>query len=439
MPTLNDLPAELLLEILSHTGLRTTALWRFLTISKAIYKKIALLAYRKELRLLYSKIDWGKNQPSAIYIRRIRAFLRTIVHRHDLAEMVNHLALASGWRSNREELYERTKTGRYIDDEELFLDAATRIGFAPDSDSGNYQGPTDGRKAANMRAWRALTWAIQSSLMTGELILLLAHLPNLESLWIDAGTGDFRLPWSRLLTSSTNSLSKLKHLKVFGHPGVTIQGSDLSFLLGLPSLRTLEICDATCFDALLPSGPKLLGIKELTMQNSSVGGETLRTWATRFRGLETFTLVVSRYSNFYRDLSTHDIRQFITAQQSTLQSLTIAHPLLLKDPRFHWPLQPLSHLTHLKDLTISLRVLTGTSRRVDQSFDLQDYLPASIQRLHITRPFPSTFESVMKGFAVWLERNRNTFPDFKTVLIDGHRGLPELEKLGIEVVPSESR
>lgn len=443
MPTLNDLPAELLLEILSYLGLRTTAIWRFIGISKVIYEKTALLAYRKELRSLYSEIDWCKNQPPAIYLRTFRTFLRTIIRRHDLAAMVQHLALASGWRADRTVLYERTKTGQYVGDEELFLDAAARIGFAPDSEK--YKGPTDARKAANRRAWRAFSWAIQSSLVPGELILLLSHLPNLESLCIDVRTGDFRLPWGRLLRSSTNSLSKLKHLKLFGHPGGAIHGdSDLSFLFALPELRSLEVCDMSGLDSLIPSSLQELHIKDLTLHNCTVDGKTLRALTTRIRSLECFTFFVSKNAMFYLDVSMSDLREFIAAQQSTLQSLFVSIHSLHRSPRFEAPLGSLGQLTQLKNLTLSLNTLIGTSILINYSdVNLRDYLPRSLQKLHITKPFPTPFERIIMRFAVWLKTRAgiDTFPDLKTIRVDASewRVNQTFHNLGIEVVVSARR
>jgi len=437
MATINDLPPELLLEILAYMDLPATHLWRFLGISKVIYSKIALLAYRKELGDLCRELNFCHlAHPNCL--RKLRSFLRTSSRRDDLAQMVQSVVLASGWKTDTHGLYERTRTGRCNGDEKRFLEAGHRAGLSPDSP--NYRGPVDRHKNGNIRAWRAFSWGIQSNHLGAELILLFAMLPNLESLSIDIQDELSGLPWGRLLTSSTRSLANLKNLSLFGRPqqgGSMPKGvTDLSFLLSLPSLTSLRLCDLNWISDgnLLPS-QQLLNITCLILDNCSMSASTFTTLAGRIRALESFSFIVRNFSFNHKHLTMATLTTFINSHCSSLQYLHVNMASLLSDNTFHRPLGPLSSCIALKSLDISPQTLLGNSRYWDRSQRMEDFVPPSLEVLRIRKPLPGHLHSAIQNFAMSVAVNRDRYRDFKTLIIppDVWWPFPELETVGVTV------
>jgi len=440
MATLNDLPPELLLEILSHTNLPVTRLWVFLGISKVIYSKIALLAYRKELGDLCKELNFC-HLPHSNSLRKFRSFLRTISRREDLAPMVRSVVLASGWRTDTHGLYERTRTGRCNGDEKRLLEAGYRVGFSPESP--NCKDPKNRHKQSNLRAWRAFNWGIQSHHLGAELILLFAMLPNLESLTIDIQEQPSGLPWDRLLTSNTNSLANLKNLTLFGHPqqgGSMPKGiTDLSFLLGLPSLTSLRLCDLnwTSEGHLLPQQP--LNITSLILDNCSMSATTVGILSSRIPALKSFSFIIRNLSCNHRHLSMATLTTFINSHSSTLEYLHVNISSLLGGSAFHRPLGSLASCVALKSLDISPQTLLGSHTAWSRSQRMEDYLPSSLEVLRIRKPIPDHLYRPINGFASSVATNRDRYCNFKTFILptDVYWSFPELEMVGITVARSK--
>lgn len=432
MAKLNDLPPELLLEILSHVCLNTFQLWKFLGISKIIYDKIAFLIYRKELRRLYAEINWPKF-PDAGSLKTFRLLLRTVIRRPDLAEMVKSLVLASGWRHSRG-VYEIPRTGSFSGDEKAFLEAGQRIGFS--QDSVNYRGPA--KSIASSRAWQSFRWGIQSGHIGAELILLLAHLSNLESLHLDIQAQPSILMWGRLLTSNTHSLSNLKSLKLYGHPfeSITLMSGaqDISFLLTLPSLKALHICDWDWSKGtLLPASLESIRIKDLTMENCTVN-DSLFNSLGRTRGLERFTILALNNPMHHLNFPMAAMVHFLHSQQATLQCL---HVDLYSLRHYSQHIRSLKELTHLTELHLNSVTLLGSLMKLGYGQSLEEFLPRSLQEFHIKRPASpgSRMENLLERFAEFLSSNRSQFPDLDMIHIDfaGRWSSYEFGKLGIKV------
>ena len=441
MATFNDLPAELLLEILAHTDLPTTHLWRFLGISKVIYSKIALLAHRKELGDLCRELNFC-HLPHSDCLRKFRSFLRTISRREDLAPMVRSVVLASGWRTDTHGLYERTRTGRCNGDEKRLLEAGYRVGFSPDSP--NCKDPKNRHKQSNLRAWRAFNWGIQSNHLGAELILLFAMLPNLESLTIDIQEQPSGLPWDRLLTSNTCSLANLKNLTLFGHPqqgGSMPKGiTDLSFLLGLPSLTSLRLCDLnwTSEGHLLPSH-RPLNITSLILDNCSMSASTFGILSSRIPALKSFSFIIRNLSSNHKHLSMATLATFINSHSSTLEYLHVNISSLLGDNAFHRALGSLASCVSLKSLDISPQTLLGNHKFWSRGHRMEEYMPPSLEVLRIRKPIPDYLYRAINSFAMSLATHPDRYSNFKTFILphDVYWSFPEMEMVGITVARSK--
>lgn len=446
MTTLNDLPPELLLEILSHTGLKTKELWRFLGISNVVYAKVSRLAYRNELRLMYEQAKFN-SLPSDQTCVRFRSFLRTVVRRPDLAGMVKMVNIAQGWRRDMRGLNDCTKAGRRKGDEKYFLDAGRSIGFH--SDSINYRGPTDNRSTCNVRAWRAFSWSIQCHDLSAEIILMLAHLPNLEEFIIDIQTASSNLKWDRLLTSSTHSFTALKKLTLFGDPlqaNSTVHGAkDISFLLSSPSLTYLHICNMDwTTDTLLPTrAGRLSNIKTVILDECYMSSTTFANLTDRLHSLDTFCFSAPKSARKQTDLNTLVFSNFLHNHRNTLKELTIEFGLLLSSRKIQQALGPLTSFTCLHTLTIEHEGLMGPYKNNDNtlmSLNMEDFLPSSIRHLKVCKPAVNEFYSHMHRFAASCSREGNRFPVLSTVEVRTDTGpVPnslrdKFHSIGVDIV-----
>jgi hypothetical protein len=446
MTTLNDVPAEILLEILSHTGLKTKELWRFLGISKVIYAKVSRLAYRNELRSMYEEVKFS-NLPSDQTCERFRSFLRTVVRRPDLAGMVKMVCVAQGWRRDMRGLNECTKTGRRKGDDKYFLDSGRSIGFHRDSI--NYKGPPNNRSTCNVRAWRAFSWSIQCHDLSAEIILMLAHLPNLEEFTIDIQTASSNLAWDRLLTSSTHSFTALKKLVLYGDPlqaNSTAHGArDLSFLLSLPSLTYLHICNMDwTTDTLLPTQVRhLSNIKNVILEGCYMSSSTFANLADKLHSLDVFRFSAPKSARKQTDLNTLTFSHFLHNHRSTLKELEIEFSLLLSSRKIQQALGPLTSFACLHTLTIEHEGLMGPYNINDNtlmSLNMEDFLPSSIQHLTIWKPVVREFYSHMHRFATVCSREMDRFPALRTVEVRTDTGqIPnslrdEFRSIGVDIV-----
>ncbi len=445
MTTLNDLPPELLLEILSHTGLNTKQLWRFLGISKVVYAKVSQLAYRNELRSMYEEVKFN-NLPSDQTCQRFRSFLRTIVTRPDLAGMVKMVNIAQGWRRDLRGHNECTKTGRFKGDDKYFLDAGHSIGFHRDSI--HYNGPTDSRRTCNVRAWRAFSWSIQRHDLNAEIILMLAHLPNLEEFTIDIQMTSSNLAWDRLLTSSTSSFTALKKLVLFGDPlqanNIAHGARDLSFLLSLPSLTYVHICNMDwTTDTLLPTRTgSLSNIKNVILDECYMSSATFANLADKLPSLDVFRFFAPKNARKQTDLNTLVFSHFLHNYRNTLKEVTIEFGILLSSRKIQQALGPLTSFTRLHTLTIEHEGLMGPYKNDNtlMFLNMEDFLPSSIQHLNICKPVMSELYSHMHRFATTFSRERDRFPALRTIEVrTGAASIPnslsdKFDSIGVDIV-----
>lgn len=339
-----------------------------------------------------------------------------------------------------------TKTSRHKSDDKYFLDAGRSIGFHPDSV--NYKGPTDSRNTCNIRAWRAFSWSIQCHDLSAEIILMLAHLPNLKEFIIDIQTASSNLAWNRLLTSSTHSFTALKKLTLFGDPlrvNSTVHGArDLSFLLSLPSLKYLHICNMDwTTDTLLPTraGP-LSNIKTLILDECYMSSATFANLTDKLHSLDMFWFSAPKSARKQTDLNTLVFSQFLQNHRSTLKELTIEFGLLLSSCKIQQALGPLTYFTCLHTLTIEHEGLMGPYKNNDNtlmSLNMEDFLPSSIRHLKICKPIVSEFYSHMHRFAATCSREGDRFPVFSTIEVTDTGPMPnslrdKFRSIGVDIV-----
>lgn len=364
--------------------------------------------------------------PSHQPCTQFRSFLRTVIRRPDLAEMVNMVSVAQGWRRDSHGLNECPKSGRRPYDDKHFLDAGRSIGFHRNSI--NYKGPTDNRSTSNVRAWRAFAWSIQRHDLSAEIILMLAHLPNLEEFAIDIQTASSNLAWDRLLTSSTHSFRTLKKLVLYGDSpqddGIAHGARDISFLLSLPSLTYLHVCNMDwTTDMLLPAqGGRLSNIKKIILKECYMSSTTLVSLADKLHSLDAFGFSAPKMARKHTDLSMFAISHFLQNHQSTLKELSLEFGPLLSSRNFQQALGPLTSFTHLHTLTIEHEGLMGPNNDYNDnvntftSLNVEDFLPASIQHLRLWKPVMTEFFSHMYRFAATCSRERDRFPALKTIV-----------------------
>lgn len=361
--TLNDLPDELILAILTHLpgiDLKDFQLPTLISVSLTTHNLHRVVSDK-----LYATYDSYFCEP---YL-----FLRTLILNPSLGESVRHAKIRYG-------------DGAHLE----------RRRYAPTALDKKIV--KEGMRALDFPDWKG--WATRCNAAEIELDILhtavMLHTPNLMSLDVEDGhiSAYSRAKWPELIKKATSNtyfghahqFSALKHVRIDAQNMVI---HHIVPLLRLQSLRKLELRELSEMELDMRAPAELRrvlpeacnNLDELVLEECSLRFDALTTLISSARSLKTFRFDANQES-LLLDGSGVMLQNALWRQRNSLENLDIFHDPFHKDDE-----DPLSHggldqFPVLKDLKCPLRMVVNT--REGASATITEFLPSKLEALCLT-------------------------------------------------------
>ncbi|KAH6639663.1 hypothetical protein C7974DRAFT_136513 [Boeremia exigua] len=358
--TLNDLPDELVLEILSYLP----------GIDMQNFQLHTLLSLSLTTRNLHRIVSDKLYATYDSYFCEPYLFLRTLVSNSHLGGSVRHAKFRYGDDAH----LERTRYSPTARDKKIIKEGMRDLDF-PD--------------------WKG--WATRCNAESIELDILhtavMLHTPNLMSLDVEDGqiSAYAKAKWPELIKKATTGehfghahrFSALKFVRIDAQNMVI---HHLVPLLRLQSLQRLELRDLTEFELdmrapaelrrLLPDGCN--NLEALVLEECSLRFNTLVTLINSIRSLKSFRFHGDQES-ILLDGSGNVLLNALCQQKENLESLDIYHEPQHKEDEYPLVHDGLEQFPRLRDLKCPLRMVVNV--RAGASATILEFLPPAIESL----------------------------------------------------------
>lgn len=404
--TLDDLPDELILEILSYLpgiDLQDFQLPTLLSLSLTTRH-----LHRVVIDQIYATYDSYFCEP---YL-----FLRTVISNPRLGESVRH----AKFRYGNDAHMERKRYSPTARDKKAIKEGMRMLDF-PD--------------------WKG--WATRCNAEDIELDILhtavMLHTPNLVSLEVEDGliSAYSKAKWPELIKKATTGghfghahrFSALKSVRIDAQNMVI---HHLVPLLRLQSLKKLELRDLSEIELdmrapaelrrVLPEGCN--NLEELALEECSLRFDALTTLISSARSLRSFRVDGTQDSNLLEG-SGSMLRNALWRQRDCLESLDISNDPFDEDDGDAVFQGGLERFPVLKDLKCSLRMVVNT--RAGAAATITEFLPPKLESLSLTMRWNSDED----GFFHVVERMASDYvsvvPQLKTLQLNIQIPIAELE------------